>query len=680
MYLYKKKLARGLGDESEAEILTAFIRSRGLWRELGFERLPAENCFAFPHAIRTPVGVQKNLIEATLVFSLSKKSPELDAILFHGGWSDSRDRARIGKWVTIHSKSDVSGLKAALGWLFTERKARVLRLSPENIEATLSKDAEASRIDIQGTPWDEFKARSFVAEGSDYLGDVPKLSKADEKSLLQKRSSSASSSRDFDIEVRNPSEIHRYFIHGGPFFRKRVFPEKSAPQDVDFLVVGGGISGLTAAHALLPDKTTVIEFADRIGGTAAAGETERSRFPLGAHYEHDLPTWFGQEVIQLWQDLDIVEREPSDDQYRFVDRQYLVHSDSGEQHLDSLQILHPHPWNFLSENPDIREQLVPFIGQMTLPGRLSSDELKKLNDYTFQEWLRENDIVLPYYALEMLNTGFRSDYGGDLTEVSAYAGLHYLTSRPHMLGTTSTFSPPEGLAYFAERLQERTPGLDLRLRHMVRSLKDHGDHIEVVVLDLDKKESLIFRAKGVVFAAPKKLLPYLYPADVPLFEKNVYTAWTTVMMQMRDLPERHLLRWSNGISDPKRVYVGMAWANHLDPDDPPMISHYLAFPPGRIHHLQAYLSRPQKLIDYCLDKMEQLYGRRVDELVEKVVIQKLGHAMPTPVPGSLFTRPNDHRSCPRIAYAGVDTGRLPLLVEAFDSGIEAARLVKEARG
>jgi hypothetical protein len=28
-------------------------------------------------------------------------------------------------------------------------------------------------------------------------------------------------------------------------------------------------------------------------------------------------------------------------------------------------------------------------------------------------------------------------------------------------------------------------------------------------------------------------------------------------------------------------------------------------------------------------------------------------------------------------YAGVDTGRLPLLAEAFDSGLEAARLVKD---
>jgi hypothetical protein len=53
----------------------------------------------------------------------------------------------------------------------------------------------------------------------------------------------------------------------------------------------------------------------------------------------------------------------------------------------------------------------------------------------------------------------------------------------------------------------------------------------------------------------------------------------------------------------------------------------------------------------------------------------MGHAMPIPQPGYLFKDANTNRSNPNLVYAGVDNGRLPLLFEAMDSGIMAAKEV-----
>ena len=68
-------------------------------------------------------------------------------------------------------------------------------------------------------------------------------------------------------------------------------------------------------------------------------------------------------------------------------------------------------------------------------------------------------------------------------------------------------------------------------------------------------------------------------------------------------------------------------------------------------------------------------GRDVSHQIEKVYVKVHGHGMPIPAPGYLFRDGNRQSPYPGLAYAGVDNGRLPLLLEAMDSGISAARLV-----
>jgi hypothetical protein len=214
---------------------------------------------------------------------------------------------------------------------------------------------------------------------------------------------------------------------------------------------------------------------------------------------------------------------------------------------------------------------------------------------------------------------------------------------------------------------------------MVRRMWDRRDHVEVLALDLREHNSRRLRAKYVVFAAPKKLVKWVFPADAGLFCRNVYAAWIVVTTMLSRLPEKDMLFWSNGIFHPKHHYVGVTWANHHRPDDPPILGHYIVFPPGRWHHVPVLIDRPRRILRLCMRQLRALIGRDATCDVDRVIIQKLGHAMPTPVPGTLFTNPNARRSCQRIVYAGVDTGRLPLLIEALDSGLEAARLIDQSK-
>jgi len=175
-------------------------------------------------------------------------------------------------------------------------------------------------------------------------------------------------------------------------------------------------------------------------------------------------------------------------------------------------------------------------------------------------------------------------------------------------------------------------------------------------------------------------LPYLFPRDRSLFTTNRYAAWITVTMELRDLPERDLLCWANHVFEPSGCYVGFTWVNRAEPDAPPVLTHYIALGQGRVAHLRTLLWSAPALVSFCVRQLAALIGRQVHDEIERVTIQKLGHAMPVPVPGSLFFDPNARRRHRRVVYAGVDTGRLPLLAEAIDSGLEAARTLKEALG
>jgi hypothetical protein len=443
------------------------------------------------------------------------------------------------------------------------------------------------------------------------------------------------------------------------------------------VVVGAGLAGLAAAWALRPRRVLVLELDDRIGGTAATGESELGPFPLAAHYEHELPTYFDADIIRMHQELGIVRREPRGGLYPFVDEQLLVEKNRHEQFLDADGDLHGDVWNLLAEpeHRTLTERLASFIGQMPLPARLAAPELKALDGLTFAAWARREGLAIPPRVRLALDTGFRSDYGGNSEQVSAFAGLHYLTCRPYLTAEPRTLSPPEGLAYFAQRLLAQTPSAEVRLHHLVRRIVDRDDHVEILALDVERKVARWIDAQAVVFAAPKKSLKWIFPADAHLFRRNVYAAWIVVTMQMKQLPERELLYWSNGIYDPKQLYVGVTWANHHRPEDPPLLGHYIVYPPGRAYHVPALIDRPHRIVRFCLEQLRALVGRDVSADVARVIIQKLGHAMPTPVPGTLFGDANAGRSSARVVYAGVDTGRLPLLVEAFDSGLDAARRV-----
>ena len=73
----------------------------------------------------------------------------------------------------------------------------------------------------------------------------------------------------------------------GHRLRVKNFPKPSKEITIPYLIIGGGISGLSAARQLTKKGITdflMVELEDHLGGNSSNGENQYSKYPLGAHY------------------------------------------------------------------------------------------------------------------------------------------------------------------------------------------------------------------------------------------------------------------------------------------------------------------------------------------------------------------------------------------------------------
>ena len=85
-------------------------------------------------------------------------------------------------------------------------------------------------------------------------------------------------------------------------------PEE-APTEVDVLIVGGGVAGLSAARKLKQsgiDRFVLLELEEKPGGTSVSGESDLVAYPWGAHYL-PVPLAHNAPLIELLDEMGIVE-------------------------------------------------------------------------------------------------------------------------------------------------------------------------------------------------------------------------------------------------------------------------------------------------------------------------------------------------------------------------------------
>ena len=464
----------------------------------------------------------------------------------------------------------------------------------------------------------------------------------------------------FPIEFRSAQNT-------GHLIRESLNWPKTNGGSTETLIVGGGLAGLAAAYTLKNRPFELFELSDRFGGTASSTNLNGINICQGAHYDLDYPSYYGEEVLGLLEELDIIEYQPWKKMWSFLDRQHLIPGNRRQQCFENGKIR----GDVIPEGK-IKKQFLEIIrsyeGQLPMPTRLTAPELQKLDKVDFLSFLKERMAVdgdlerhLDYHMMD--------DYGGITSQVSALAGLHYFGCRPYYRKHVELFSPPDGNAYFVNRITPRLPQQHLHLNHVVAKIERSGDGFEVTVLDVHNKRTQTWKAERVVYAGQKHALKFIFPEEAHLFEDNEYAPWMVINF-VSPQEANSYGKWQNEYLGEDPSFLGFIDSSVQDQsqlNDQRVFTAYYCLEPKDREYLSTIVDHQKEIVQSTLTKIEKFLDRKI--AVKTSGIHVMGHTMAIPKPGFLF--PDFSQS--QLQYAGVDAGRLPLLFEALDSGVIAAQ-------
>ncbi len=446
----------------------------------------------------------------------------------------------------------------------------------------------------------------------------------------------------------------------------------------EYLVVGAGLAGLTAAYSLRDKDMYLCELSEIAGGSASAVKWQQIPLCHGAHYDLSYPNYFGEEALSVLSEVGIVRYSTLSNRWEFNDKQYLIpherESYSVYQNKEQEGVLPK-----TKAVKDFFEHTRPFLGKLKMPSRLIDKSFERYNQQSFLAYLQEN-FNLDEATKQAMNYQMIDDFGGRIDEVSALAGLCYYLSRPYLEEEHpfELFSPPQGNFYFVEKFLGQLKSEQILTKHLVNHISTQKKGFQVEILDLVANEKILLETQNIVYAGQKHALKYVFNQDAHLFASNQYAPWVVVnfIIEKKALPQDSY--WQNEILDAGNFFIGFvdSEAQYLPSPEYRILTAYFCFPPALRNKMLEIEENPTSLVEATLAEIATYFEMDLKNLAghtKQAVVKIMGHAMPIPIPNYLLKDQNNARSQPNLVYAGVDNQRLPLLLEAIDSGLEAVK-------
>ncbi|UII33098.1 NAD(P)-binding protein [Fulvivirga ulvae] len=473
----------------------------------------------------------------------------------------------------------------------------------------------------------------------------------------------------FDVKVSSDIGTGHLLLKSKDFPLQRISP-------VETLIVGGGISGMSAACKLKNNDFLLCELSDNLGGSSSADSFNGNFFSQGAHYDYAYPKNYGPEVLSLLEELNIIEFLPWTETWSFKDHQHLIKHRRKNQCYSDGNFRHD-----VIPNEEQKKQLInimePYIDEMVLPTRLIDPAYQHFNDISLLDFVT-GKMPVDEGFIRGLDYYMKDDYGAGCKQVSALAGIHYFACRPYYSESVELFSPPEGNHYFIKKMKRFVGEEQLLTSHMISAINKSKNGFEVQIIDVKQQLIKVVQVKNIIYAGQKHALKYIYPEAAPLFRENTYAPWMVVNMVVSDSPLPAVGYWQNEMLTEDESFMGFVDSRSQQPtsNGQRILSAYYCLTPSLRTDLVNVENNKMKIAEVTIRRISEYFGVSVAEHVHKVFIKAMGHAMPIPSPGYLFKDKNNIRTEKNLVFAGVDNSRLPLLFEAIDSGITAVNLLK----
>jgi len=481
---------------------------------------------------------------------------------------------------------------------------------------------------------------------------------------------------------------------------KKPLPPPVSERFVKTLIIGSGVSGLSAARWLKKQGHTdfeILELESFIGGNAHSSSNSVTSYPLGAHY---IPIVNNSDnfIIDFLQEAGVITH--IENGLPFYNEHYLCF-DPEERLLINGHWQESLVPEFGLEGFD-REQIKKFFEEIkklkSLKGNdqkyafdipldksSADEEFMDLDKISFKTYLLENGYTSPYLQW-YLDYCCKDDYGRLSEDVSAWAGLHYFASRRGEAAnaeSTAVLTWPEGNGWLIKKLADETRE-HIRKDCMCYNIS-YPDAGELVIADIVNTKTGVterIKAEKIILATPQFINQKIIniPTSRGFNQKNLqYSPWFVANVTVNGIPSSKgpELCWDNvGYNTLSVGYINSSHQHLSLNETKKVLTWYLPLcsQEPRLARLSAYTRNYEQWLDILIPELEYMHPG-ITYNIERVDGWVWGHGMIAPTVGYIWgnNRKNAQKSLDnKVFFAHSDLSGISIFEEAFHQGIKAA--------
>jgi|SRR6218665_2540031 len=488
----------------------------------------------------------------------------------------------------------------------------------------------------------------------------------------------------------------------GHLLRDRKAAEPSSFSKKDLVIIGGGISGLSAArhlHANNFSDFVLLELENETGGNAASGNNELSQYPWGAHY---IPTPNNDlaEYLQFLEECGVIVAKTSkglpvyNDLYLCFDPQERLYingrwqdgliphfgvSSAEVKQIDSFM-------KKMEEYRNMKDAAGLYAFAIPVDASSKEEQFLELDKMTMKEWLDKQGYTSRYLH-QYVNYCSRDDFGTPHHQVSAWAGIHYFAGRKGKGKNAAhgdVLTWPEGNGFLAGHLKKDLKS-QIRTNAMAIKVQLTKDGVSIDVMDTKTHNIERIQARHCIMAIPQFVAARLLQDNQRLETVHAslsYAPWMVANLKVGILEERSgaPLSWDNVLHDSPSL--GYVEATHELLEQLPLkknITYYLPLTDGTPsqERKRAQEKTIEAWTEEIMNDLEKIHPN-IRDATEEVNVMIWGHAMAQPLTGTIHgdTRKKLSDSIDnKIHFAHTDLAGISIFEEAFYQGIGAAKKI-----